>query len=272
MNKVKPLIITAALVGAETTKEQNPNLPTTPKEIGEDAYKCVQSGASIIHLHVRDKDGKPTQSVEIFEETINEIKKRCNPIIQISTGGAVGTPLEERAAPLKLKPEMATLSTGTVNFGKEVFYNPYNYLESFAKDMKKYNVKPEIEVFEPGMINNAMVLVKKGLVEEPLHFDFVLGVPGAMPAGFDELMFLTKKIPDNATWTVAGIGRHQLPMANLAILLGGNVRVGFEDNIFYRKGELAKSNSQLVDRIKSLAGILDRPVATPEQAREILTI
>ncbi|WP_353893159.1 3-keto-5-aminohexanoate cleavage protein [Proteinivorax hydrogeniformans] len=269
---MKPLIITAALVGAETTREQNPNLPLTPQEIAEDAYNCVQKGASIIHLHVRDKDGNPTQSVDVFKETIEEIQKKCNPIIQISTGGAVGTPLEERAAPLKLKPEMATLSTGTVNFGKEVFYNPYDYLQSFANDMQKYNVKPEIEVFELGMINNALVMAKKGLIKEPLHFDFVLGVPGAMPAGADELMYLSKKIPDNATWTVAGIGRHELPMANLAILLGGHVRVGFEDNIFFKKGELAASNSQLVERVAKLANILDRPVASIDQAREILTL
>ncbi|SHJ80494.1 3-keto-5-aminohexanoate cleavage enzyme [Anaerobranca californiensis DSM 14826] len=269
---MQPLIITAALVGAEVTKEQNPNLPITPEEIAQSAYECYQKGASIIHLHVRDKEGKPTQSVEIFKETIDLIKKKCDPIIQISTGGAVGTPVEERIAPLALRPEMATLTTGTVNFGNDVFMNTPQDLVAFARAMKEYGVKPEIEVFEGGMINNALTLVKRGLLDLPLHFDFVLGVPGALTAGIEELLFLKNMLPQGSTWTVAGIGRHELPLANYAILLGGHVRVGFEDNIYYEKGVLAKSNAQLVERIVTLAKILSRPVATVEEARQILNL
>ncbi|SET13967.1 3-keto-5-aminohexanoate cleavage protein [Anaerobranca gottschalkii] len=269
---MQPLIITAALVGAEVTKDQNPNLPITPEEIAQSAYECYQAGASIIHLHVRDEEGKPTQSVEIFKKTIGLIKEKCDCIIQISTGGAVGTPVEERIAPLSLRPEMATLTTGTVNFGNDVFMNTPKDLVAFAKAMKAYGVKPEIEVFEGGMINNALALVKRGLLELPLHFDFVLGVPGGLTAGIEELLFLKNMVPQGSTWTVAGIGRHELPLANFAILLGGHVRVGFEDNIYYEKGVLAKSNAQLVERIVTLAKILGRPVATVEQARQILNL
>lgn len=266
------LIITAALTGAEVTKEQNPSLPVTPEEIAEEAFKCYQAGASIIHLHVRDEEGKPTQCVEVFKKAIDLIKEKCDVIVQISTGGAVGTPVEDRIAPLSLKPEMATLTAGTVNFGADVFQNTYRDIVAFAKAMKEYGVKPEIEVFEAGMINNAIGLAKRGLLEEPMHFDFVLGVPGAMPAGLEELMFLSNKIPKGSTWTVAGIGRHELPLANYAVLMGGHVRVGFEDNVYFKKGVLAESNAQLVERIVHLANILDRPVADVNTARKILNI
>lgn len=269
---MQPLIITAALTGAEVTKEQNPNLPVTPQEIAEEAYKCYKAGASIIHLHVRDEEGNPTQSVDVFQEVIKLIKEKCDVIVQISTGGAVGTPIEKRSAPLSLKPEMATLTTGTVNFGSDIFQNSFAEIKALANAMKEYNVKPEIEVFEGGMIDNALTLGKLGLVEAPMHFDFVLGVPGALSAGLDELSFLVKKIPVGSSWTVAGIGRHELPMANFAILMGGHVRVGFEDNVYFEKGVLAQSNAQLVERVVDLAKILGRPIADVNIAREILNI
>ena len=267
---MKPLIITAALTGAETTKALNPNLPTTPEEIAEAAYECYEAGASIIHLHVRDEQGNPTQSVEVFQKAIKLIKEKCDIIIQISTGGAVGTPADERLAPLSLKPEMATLTAGTVNFGNDVFFNSPQYIKIFAERMLELGVKPEIEVFESGMIDNAIGLAKKGLINTPMHFDLVLGVPGAMVAGIDELLYLSKRLPQGSTWTVAGIGRHELTLGTHAILLGGHVRVGFEDNIYFSKGELAKSNAQLVKRIVDLANILGRQVADVAMAREIL--
>lgn len=267
---MKPLIITAALTGAETTKAHNPALPITPKEIAEEAYKCYKAGASIIHLHVRDEQGKPTQSVETFKETIDLIKEKCDVIIQISTGGAVGAPIEERMAPLALKPEMATLTAGTVNFGNDVFFNSPQYIKAFAEKMQEYEVKPEIEVFESGMIDNAIRLAKKGLIAEPMHFDFVLGVPGAMVGGIEELLYLSKRLPEGSTWSVAGIGRHELTLGTHAILMGGHVRVGFEDNIYFAKGELAQSNAQLVKRIADLAGILGREIADTSTARKIL--
>lgn len=269
---MQKLIITAALTGAEVTKEEQPNLPVTPDEIAEAAYEAYKAGASIVHIHARDKDGNPTQDYEVYKEIMEKIKAKCPIIIQPSTGGAVWHSPEERLQPVELRPEMATLSCGTCNFGPDVFMNSQEYIEKFAKRMKELGVKPEIEVFERGMINNAIMLVKKGLLDEPLHFDFVMGVPGAITGEIRDLLYLVESIPKGSTWTVAGIGRHELSLATVAILLGGHVRVGFEDNIYYRKGELAKSNAQLVERIVRLAHELGREVATPDEAREILGI
>ncbi|MDY6825994.1 MAG: 3-keto-5-aminohexanoate cleavage protein [Bacillota bacterium] len=264
------LIITAALTGAEVTREHNQNLPITPEEIAAEAYRCCQAGASLIHLHVRNEDETPTQSREVYQETISLIKEKCGLIVQVSTGGAVGMSAEERLQPIYLKPEMATLSTGSVNFGDDVFINPPAYLEKFARVMQEHNVKPEIEVFEVGMISNALQLAKKGLLSEPLHFDFVMGVPGGIPASLKNLLHLVESIPSGSTWTVAGMGRHELPLGTAAIILGGHVRVGFEDNVFYEKGVLAESNAQLVERIARVAAIHSRPVAEPDEARLIL--
>jgi 3-keto-5-aminohexanoate cleavage enzyme len=269
---MEKLIITVALVGAEITKEQQPNLPVTPDEIADEAFRCYEAGASIIHLHVRFDDGTPTQDRSRYQETIAKIKERCDVIVQVSTGGAVGMTAEERLQPVSLSPEMATLTCGTVNFGNDVFWNSPAHLERFAAELKRYGVRPEFEIFEAGMIANAMQLAKKDLVEPPYHFDFVLGVPGAMPANAKNLQLLIDSLPAGATWSVAGIGRHQLPMATLAIVLGGHVRVGFEDNIYYRKGELASSNAELVERVVRIARELDRPIATPDEARRILGI
>jgi len=269
---VSKLIITAALVGAEVTREQTPYVPYTPLEIAEEAYRCHQAGASIVHIHVRDKDGKPSQDTEIFRETMRLIREKCDIIVQISTGGAVTATAEERVAPLVLRPEMATLTTGTCNFGDDVFMNSPAIVESIAKALQQHGVKPEVEVFEVGMIQNALNLVKKGLLSEPLHFDFVLGVPGAMPATAKNLLHLVESIPQGATWTVAGIGRAELPLGVMAIVLGGHVRVGFEDNIYYAKGVLAKSNAELVARIVRIARECQREVATPDEARRILSL
>lgn len=266
------LIITAAMVGAEVTREEQPNLPLTPTEIAEAALACREAGASICHLHVRTDDGRPTQSRDRFQETIEAIRDRSDIIVQVSTGGAVGMTPAERLQPVDLNPEMATLTCGTVNFGQGVFWNGPVELEQFAKALKDHGVRPEFEIFDAGMVSNAMHLAKLGLVDPPYHFDFVLGVPGALPATPKNLLYLTELIPDGATWSVAGVGRHQLPMAALAVVLGGHVRVGFEDNIFYRKGELATSNAQLVSRVARIAEELDRPIATPNEARKYLGI
>lgn len=267
---MEKLIITAAITGAEVTREQQPNLPLTTDEIAHAAYECCQAGASIAHVHARDKDGNPTQSYDVYKEIKEKIESKCNIIFQPSTGGAVWHSAEERMQPIELKPEMATLSAGTCNFGPDVFMNSEEYIIKFANRMKELNVKPEIECFERGMINNALKLSKKGILKMPLHFDFVLGIPGACTADFRDLLYMVESIPNNCTWTAAAVGRHQLPIATAAILLGGHVRVGFEDNIYYKKGELAKSNAQLVERIVRISKELGREVATPDEAREIL--
>ncbi|MCL6452723.1 MAG: 3-keto-5-aminohexanoate cleavage protein [Alicyclobacillus sp.] len=269
---MNPVIITAAMVGAETTRAAQPNLPYTPEEIAEAAAACREAGASICHLHVRTDDGQPTQDKERFRETIAAIRRRTDIVIQVSTGGAVGMTAEERMQPLELNPEMATLTCGTVNFGNDVFWNPPSLLRTFAGEMQARGVRPEFEIFEVGMIANAMRLVSEGLVAPPLHFDFVLGVPGGLPATPENLLRCVHSLPEGATWTVAGVGRHQLPMGALAVVLGGHVRVGFEDNIYYRKGELAESNAQLVERMARIARELDRPVATPDDVRALLGI
>lgn len=269
---MEKLIITAALTGAEVTKEQQPNLPVSPDEIAEAAYEAYKAGASIVHVHARAKDGSPTQDYEVYKEIKEKIEEKCPVIFQPSTGGATWHTPEERLQPVKLSPEMATLSCGTCNFGPDVFMNSQEYIDKFATEMKAMCVKPEIEVFERGMIKNALTLVKKALLKPPLHFDFVLGVPGACPGEIEDLVYMVSKIPSDSTWTVAGIGRYELPLAMHAIAMGGHVRVGFEDNIYFKKGEKAKSNAQLVERIANLAKEYGRDIATPDEARKILNI
>lgn len=267
-----PLIITVAVTGAEVTREHNPNLPITPEEIVQAAVECYDAGASIVHVHVRDPEtGKPSSDPELFKRVLEGIReKRPDMIVQFTTGGAIGMTEEERIAPVYLKPDMATLNMGSMNFGDDVFLNPPKFIRRLAKTMIEVGVKPEIEVYDISMIATAKKLIKEGLILEPPHFDFVMGVPGGIPATVENLLIMKRNLPPNATWSVAAVGRHQLPMNVTAILLGGHVRTGFEDNVYYKKGVLAKSNAQLVERIVRIAEELGRPIATPKQAREIL--
>ena len=267
------LIITAAICGAEVTKEDNPNLPVTAEELAEEALKAEQAGASIIHLHVRDQNGNATQDKEVFKKAIEKMEEKgVSAIIQPSTGGAAGMTWQERIQPVYLEPEMATLDCGTTNFGDEVFVNDLPLMRNFAKEMKKLDILPELECFEVGHIYNALTLKREGLLDKHLHFDLVLGVPGAMPASIKNLLFMVEHLPEDATWTAAGVGRYQLELAYHTIIMGGHVRVGFEDNIYYKKGQLAESNAQLVARIVRLAEEYGREVATPQEARQILEI
>lgn len=267
---MQKLIITAALTGAEVTREQQPALPVTPQEIAAAAEECAKAGASIVHLHARQADGTPTQDRETYRQIIAAIRERCDVIVQVSTGGAVGMTSAERLAPVTLAPEMATLSMGTVNFGDDVFMNHPADMETFLHAMQQHGVKPEFEIFDTGMISTLNRWLKKGLLQGPQHVDFVLGIPGGMTGTPQALMYMVEQLPPDASWTVAGIGSAQLTLGTLAILLGGHVRVGFEDNVYYRKGELASSNAQLVARIARISAELNRPVATPAQARAIL--
>ncbi|MCP3921869.1 MAG: 3-keto-5-aminohexanoate cleavage protein [Desulfobacterales bacterium] len=267
-----PLIISCPLVGAELTRDIYPNLPLTPDEIADAAKDAVGAGASIIHLHVRDKDGKPSQSVEIFKEVTEKIKERCDCIIQYSTGGAVGTDVAERCAPLSLKPEMATLSMGTMNFAEEIYENSFDTITEIARNIQKYNVFPELEIFDYGMMDTLEKFVKKELLPEKFHIDFVLGVPGGMSGTIHDLLMLTQRLSENQTWSVAGVGRFQLPLLTHAIAMGGHIRVGIEDNIYYLKGELAESNTQLIERAVRIANELDRDIASVEDARNILEL
>jgi 3-keto-5-aminohexanoate cleavage enzyme len=269
---MQPVIITAAIVGAEVTREQQPRLPTTPQEIITAAIECYEAGAAIIHIHVRNAEGNATQDARLFREVVEGIRGRCDVITQVSTGGAVWMSADERLQSIECKPDMATLTTGTVNFGTDVFMNNRDLVETFARRLRAYGIVPEIEIFDVGMLDEAMRLRSMGLISDPIQFDFVMGVPGALGADPAHLMHMVRSLPPESTWSVAGMGRHQLTLGVIALAMGGNVRVGFEDNIYYRKGQLAQSNAELVARIVRIAHELDRPVATAQQAREILQL
>lgn len=271
---MEKLIITAAICGAEVTKEHNPNVPYTVEEIGIEAEKAYKAGASIIHLHVRKDDGTPTQDRERFRQCMEEIRRRCpDAIIQPSTGGAVGMSNEERLQPVDLAPEMATLDCGTCNFGgDEVFVNTENTIKAFGEKMIQMGVKPELEVFDKGMIDMAIRLHKKGYIKAPMHFSFVMGVNGGISGEMRDFLFMKESIPAGSTFTVAGIGRYEFSLATMAILTGGHVRVGFEDNIYVEKGVMAESNAVLVEKVVRIAKELGREIATPKEAREILNL
>lgn len=272
MTTSDPVIITAAIVGAEVMREHTPHIPYTPTEIADEAKRCHDAGAAMVHVHGRHDDGRPTQDRQTFQAILSAIGERCDMLVQFSTGGAVHMSVDERIEALDLKPDMATLTTGTVNFGDDVFLNSLPMIRTIAARLAKFGIRPEIEVFDTGMIDTACRLVDDGLLEAPLHFDFVLGVPGAMGASKRNLDFLVASIPDGSTWSVAGMGRHELPLAYAAIDMGGHVRVGLEDNIYLRKGQLAKGSYELVAQVADYAAQVGRPVATVAQARSVLRI
>ena len=268
------LIITAAICGAEVTKEQNPAVPYTVEEIVREAKSAVDAGAAIVHLHVREDDGTPTQSRARFQECEDAIYKACPNVILIpSTGGAVGMTPDERLQSTDTTPipEMATLDCGTCNFGDEIFDNTMPTMRAFGKRMMERGIKPEYECFEMGHLDTILTMARKGEVPgAPMQFNFVLGVPGCTPATVDNLCWLVKNIPAGSTWTSTGIGRHAFTLAAPTIVMGGNVRVGFEDNLYLERGVLAKSNGELVDKVVRMAKLLGRPIATSDEAREIL--
>lgn len=265
-----PLIISCCVIGAELTQQDYPYLPCNQEELAEAARGAVEAGASIIHLHVRDGKGKPTQSMDIFRDVSKKIKDRCDCILQYSTGGAVGTSVDDRCAPLKLKPEMATLSMGTLNFGDDIFENSSDTIKTIAKAIYDNGVMPELEIFDYAMWETAERFLKKKLIPEKYHVDFVLGVPGGMSGELRNLVMLVDRLKPTQTWTVAGVGRYQLPLSIHAIGMGGHVRIGIEDNIFYRKGEMARSNAQLIDRVVRISREMDRPIADVSEARKML--
>ncbi|MBT3234606.1 MAG: 3-keto-5-aminohexanoate cleavage protein [Bdellovibrionales bacterium] len=265
-----PVIITAAIVGAERSVEQCAALPITPEQLVDAAVESVEAGASIIHLHVRDEDGQPSQRVDIFSKVTDLIRQRCDAIIQYSTGGAVGTTTQDRIAPLVLAPEMGTLSLGTLNFGEDIFENGHDTIIEIAQGLRLNNVVPEVEIFDLGMMETLERYLAQELIPKKFHVDFVLGVPGGLSGTIENLVTLVGRLPKGQSWSAAGLGRYELPLTLHALAMGGHVRVGLEDNIYYRKGELAKSNAQLIERVVRIAKECDRPIATVEQARQML--
>jgi 3-keto-5-aminohexanoate cleavage enzyme len=270
---MEKVIITVAPTGSVPRKKDTPHVPVTPDEIAETAYLCEQSGAAIIHVHCRDEDERPTSRLDIFKETVDKIRKRTKLVVMTSTSGIAGTTDAERAAPLKTQPEMGSLTTGTLNFAGRtpsvVYVNTVETVQFLAKTMLDMRIKPEIEAFDVGFIQQGRKLIEMGLVKAPAHFQLVMGVDGGVPATPENLLHMTAQLPAHATYVVAGMARMQLPMTTMAILTGGHVRVGLEDNLYLKKGVLAR-NEELVARARHVAEDLQRDVATPDDARRIL--
>ncbi|RJO65654.1 MAG: 3-keto-5-aminohexanoate cleavage protein [Myxococcales bacterium] len=271
MSKV---IITAAICGAEVTRQQQPALPIAARELAAEARRAVEAGAAIIHLHVRRDDGSPTQDLETFRHAMRAIRDVCDPlpIIQPSTGGAVGMSADERLQPVRLNPEMATLDCGTVNFGEEIFVNDLPLMRHFAREMAARDILPELECFDISHILSAQRLWEEGLLNGHKHFDLVLGIPGALDASAASLVEMVRRTGPDATWTAAAVGRHQTSVTLMALAMGGHVRVGFEDNIYLSKGVRADSNARFVERVVRIARETGREPATPDEARAILGI
>jgi uncharacterized protein (DUF849 family) len=272
--RVGKLIITLAPTGMIPTKEMTPYVPITPEEIAKDTYEAYKLGVSIVHVHARDENGVPTYKKEVFEEIFKEIKRKCPDIIICSTtSGRVHPQVEHRAEVLDLYPEIASLTLGSLNFPQHPSVNPMETINKLANLMKERNILPELEIFEPGFINTAKYLTKKGILKKPLHFCLLLGSLGSIPASINDLCYLVQSLPSESNWSATGIGRFQTQINVAAILMGGHVRVGIEDSIYYNypKEELT-TNTKLVERIVRIAKDLNREIATPSETREILGI
>ena len=268
----KPLIISAALTGSWPTKAENPNVPITEEEIAEAAVAAHKAGAAIVHLHVRNDEGKVTCDPARYAKVRDLIRAAgSDVVINMSTGGGAGqTTDEQRMEPVALKPEIASFDCGSCNFGKTVFINSPSFLDELASRMTKHAVTPEIECFEPGHVANAIRLIDEGKLKAPFWFQVVLNVRGGSPGTVKQLLNMVEMLPSESIWSVCAIGRAQLPINVAAMAMGGHVRTGLEDNIYYHKGQLAESNAQLVSRLVRVAGEIGRPVASADKAREIL--
>ncbi len=265
------LIISVATTGSWPTKAQNPHLPTTEYEIAATAVACGNAGASIVHIHVRDDAGRVSCDPNRYARVRSEVEAAgSDVIVNMSTGGGAGLVTDaQRMEPVTLSPEIASFDCGSLNFGDGVFINSPAFLAELAAKMRAFGVLPEIECFEPGHVWNALRLIDDGALQPPFWFQFVLGVRGGSPASVKQLLNMVEMLPPDALWSVCAIGRAQLPINMAAMALGGHVRTGLEDNLYYRKGELA-SNEQLVSRLVRIAHECGRPVATPTETREML--
>lgn len=268
----KKTILTVATTGAWPTREHNPNIPLTPQEIADDVYECWQAGAAIAHLHMRDEQGKGTMNADLFEETVYLIREKCDIVINCTTSGDLEATDETRQAHLKrLRPEMASYDCGTMNWmHNSLFINHPHFLEELGHTMQEYGVKPEIEIFDAGMLYNSFYYLKKGVLQAPLHYQFVLGAAGGSAATVENLIYLKSLLPEDCTWSALGIGKAHVPIMLTTVALGGHLRVGMEDNVYYAPNVLAESNAQLVRRAADIVRIAGNDVATPDDAREIL--
>ena len=285
MDKV---IVTVAVTGGQTTREQHPGLPVTPEEIAQAAYECYDEGAAIVHIHVRDpKTGKRSMELEHYVETVQRLKAKCNMIINLSTGPGgqltvgpdnqpqmdrsfMATPEKRVEHVVKLKPELCSLDIGSSNAGFGVFVNAQAVIDKMAEMIKQAGVKPEIEIFDVGHIQIANRLIKLGLVEKNAHFQLCMGTRMGVPATVRDAVYLAGSLPPGTTWSIFGIGASHFPMVAMGVLMGGHVRVGFEDNVYFKKGQLAKSNAELVRHTATIIRDLHKEPASVEQARKIL--
>ena len=270
---MEKLIITAAMTGSRITRDDTPHIPVTPDEIVQSSIECWNAGATIVHIHVRDpKTGLGTQNLDLFRQVVEPLREKTDLVLCLTTSGIPGRnlPIEERLISLELDPELASFDAGSINLGGSVFINPPEFLEAAAKRMKEKGVKPELEIFDVGMIVTCLRMRDQGLLEEPLHFQFVLGTPWGSPATPKSFLHMYEYVPRNSTWSIIGIGMGHLPMSMMGLIMGGHIRVGMEDNIYYQRGVLAKSNAQFVERIVRIGLEYGREVATPGEAREIL--
>jgi 3-keto-5-aminohexanoate cleavage enzyme len=272
----EPVMITAAVTGAITSAQQTPHIPLTAAQIVEAAVESWRAGAAIVHLHARDETGTPTQDSAVYRTLVERIRERgCDAILNLSTGSAGGrAELDERLACIELAPELATLDCGSINLRDDwVFCNPYSaFLKPAAGRMRELEIAVEIEAFDSGMIRNGLRLIREGLIPGPGIWQLCFGVGGGAAPDLQTVAYLLGRLPPGAIWSTLGIGRHQLEVNVLSLLYGGHVRTGLEDNVYYRRGELARGNAQLVERIVRLAGEFDRPVATPAEARRLLGV
>ncbi len=279
MSHADKVILSCALTGAVTTKKHCPAIPYTPVEIAEEARRAYEAGATIVHIHARNDDGSPTWAPPTFAAIQKETKARCPVLINWSTGGA--GPMTSRIEHLGLRPAVAALNMGSMNYAKWsdakksfafnfVFANSFDDIIAFAKAMKEHGAKPEMECFDTGHTNSHTVLESLGLIEKPYHFSFIMGVLGGIPASARHLAFQAEQVPAGSRWKVIGISRDQWPLAMAALALGGDVRVGLEDNFYLPSGEMATSNGELVAEAARLVALSGRKVATLDDTKQIL--
>ncbi len=269
------VIVTAAITGSRMQRDVAPYIPITPEEIVESAIGSWEAGASVVHIHVRDPDtGLGTQDVDTFRRVVEPLREKTDLVLCLTTSGIPGRnlPPEERLAPLELQPELASFDAGSINLGSGVFSNPPDFLDMAAERMQRGGVKPELEVFDLGMIMTCRKMRREGKLQDPLHFQFVLGTPWGAPATPKAFLHMWEHLPSQATWSTIGIGKGSLPMAMMALVMGGHIRVGVEDNIYLSRGVLAKSNAQLVEQVVRIATAYGREIATAQEARQILSL
>lgn len=279
LDSSQKVIITVAPVGSFPTKKDNPNLPITPEEIAAEVYRSFNAGASVVHLHARDLETQePTADPSIYRAIVESIRQKCPEIIiQLSTGtGAVNrgfSPQERIRHVQEIMPESASLNGGSINMQRSVFINSSETIEFYAQTMAKLGVKPEFEVFDLGMIENIEYLVRRrGLVPEPYSYSLVLGIVGGIPATVKNLVYMVDSLPERSIWQVIAVGRHQIPLGTVGVVMGGGMRVGFEDNVYLSRGVLAKSNAQLVEKAARVIEEIGREVASSDEARQALQI